>query len=391
MGNRTETVTIDQLVYGELGKLLNLRIEGEISETAEIYRKLRNLEKSFLIGYATFIVAQAGYCNKTLCEKWKIADTFDPNLENKWDCSSGCSAHPKAINSNLSELMVVSLPWAEELNKLWDEYGEVDTVVSTLLNEICYSYGNYFEHIETKEKIKVIFTEYLSSESLKSFSTFRESRLGKLIDPTCKNYILIDPRNDKKPGQKTIIEFERLKKLLYGDKVQIVLADELPDEFIKTDVEKALGQWVYLRNDALEDFKRDYPIIVKALERKQFEMIDKKLRKAGRECEDGRFEDAVRDGGLACETLLGICYHRVKGSPKPQITAGRLLGELKTSIEAVYGMPVYADLDFVINNRNNVLHPKPVPMELNQRTAIQVIDRTRIFYQLLKVELDGER
>ncbi|MGO8806610.1 MAG: hypothetical protein ACLQO7_08435 [Candidatus Bathyarchaeia archaeon] len=54
-------------------------------------------------------------------------------------------------------------------------------------------------------------------------------------------------------------------------------------------------------------------------------------------------------------------------------------------------MPVYADLDFVINNRNNVLHPKPVPMELNQRTAIQVIDRTRIFYQLLKVELDGER
>jgi hypothetical protein len=393
MENRPEieTVTIEQLVYGELGKLLNLKIEGEISEVAEIYRKLRNLEKSFLIGYATFIVAQGGFCNKTLCEKWKIEGTFDPTLENKWDCSSGCSANPKVINSSLSDLMICSLPWAEELNKLWDEYGEVDKVVSTLLNEICYSYSNYFENVETKERIKFIFTENVSSESLKSFNTFRESRIGKLIDSTCKNYILIDPKENNTPSNKTIVEFERLQKLLYGDKVQIVMAGNLPDEFIKADIEKALGNWVTLRNRALEEFKIDYPVLVKALERKEFETIDKKLKKAGRACEDGRFEDAVKDAGSACESLLDILYHRVNGKPKPKEPIGRTLGMLKTNMEGMFGAPVYHDLNFIISTRNDATHPRTLPIEITKRTALQVIERTKIFYELLKVELEEKK
>jgi hypothetical protein len=387
----TETATLENLVYGEISKLLNLRIEGDISQIADIYRQLRNLEKSLLIGYATFIVAQAGYCNKTLCEKWKIADTFSSDIKSEWSCNKGCSANPKSLTSDLPELMIVSLPWAEELNKLWDEYGEVDTVVSTLLNEIFYSYSNYFENQETKERIKVIFTEHVSSNSLKSFSTFRESDIGKKIDSSCKNYILIDPKENRTPSPKTINNFERLKKLLYGESVQILLVGEFADLFIKKDVEKVLGDWIYLRNNTLEQFKVDNPSLVKALERKELEVIAKKLKKAGRACEDGRTEEAIKEAGSACESLLGILYHRIMGKPVPKQPIGRTLGELKTSIEKMFGTPVYYDLDLAIAKRNDVTHPRPIPVVIAPRTALQIIERTKIFNELLKAELNEEK
>lgn len=389
MSKPKESATIEQIVYGEIPTLLNLRVEGEISEISETYRDLRNLEKSLLAGFATYMVAQAGYCNKTLCEKWKITDTFDPNLKNQWSCSNGCSANPNGIEAELPSLIECSLGWAEELNKLWDEYGEINTVIATLLDQIFSAWSNYFENLETKENIKVIFTDSINSDSLSSITDFKKSQIGSMIDTTCVNYILINPKGSNALKQRTVKKFDNLRRLFYGDKVHLVSADQFADLFVNSDkIMDIYGNWVYYRDVALENFKVSHPFLVKGLERKKFEDIDKKLKRAKREYEDNKYEDAVRDAGSACETLLGILYHRNKGRQKKPMTAGKLLGELRTNIEAVFGTLVYVDLDFIIEHRNKVIHPSSIPQELSKRTAIQVVDRTRIFYELLKVELD---
>jgi hypothetical protein len=94
---------------------------------------------------------------------------------------------------------------------------------------------------------------------------------------------------------------------------------------------------------------------------KELETIDKKLKKAGRECEDGQVENTVKDAGSVCESLIGILCHRVHGKHKPKEPIGTL-GELKTRIDAMFGAPVYYDLDFVRATRNDATHDRTLPV-----------------------------
>ena len=185
-----------------------------MAQISNTYRELRKLDKSLYIGFVTYVLARAGFCNLTICEKWRINGkiyTLEHNCEL-------CPLNQKAVQEgevNWSEWIQSSFAWAEEVNELWDKFGEtVDLAIEELLNFFS-SRSHIFEKQETQKKIKIIFTDslpgqwtniadrsarWISSDEV-NIKDIKNWQALSAIDPSCTNYVLVKSQTYKNARQ----------------------------------------------------------------------------------------------------------------------------------------------------------------------------------------------
>jgi hypothetical protein len=383
----------EQLVYGDFSHLLNLKVSGDMYEIAETYRKLTNLDKSLYVGFITYIMARTGYCNKTICEKWRISAEFDEGLVH--NCSV-CPLNPKLVQEgqvDWSGWIHCSFAWAEELNELWDKYGEgVEHIIWNIL-EFLGTWSHYYEN-QVKQRVKVIFTEELPLDRFKDIDDVKNWQTLSAIDPSCSNYILVRPATYKRARQKNGELLKGLHDLLASENVLLVSVDEFVDKFIsreKKDFE--LKNWLAIRNDTLEYLLKNNAILVIALEWQKFKDVEVHLKTARREYENATtrtdYEHAIRDATYACEALLKILYHKHYGKKAPSnFTWNPLFDSLKETIGNEFGELINSDLQFLQTWRNNITHPQDSIPILNKNVAFQVINRSEAFYESVKATLN---
>ena len=177
-------------------KLLDLKVSGDMQQISETYRKLRNLDKSLFIGFVTYVLARAGHCNKTICEKWQINAKI---YEDEFAGCLHCDINPLGVRSSESAIMKwptlihASFAWSEEVNDLWGKFGEtVDNVIYDLLG-VMGTWSHYFEKSDTKSRLKVIFTENLPINRFEDIKELRSWETLSAIDPSFSNLILVRP------------------------------------------------------------------------------------------------------------------------------------------------------------------------------------------------------
>jgi hypothetical protein len=384
----------EPLVYGDLSRLLNLKVSGKMSEVSETYRELKNLDTSLFVGFVTYILARAGYCNMTMCEKWRINGEM---LEMKQTCSA-CPLHPKLVRDgkvDWADWIQASFAWAEEMNELWEKYGEaVDRIIWDLLSFLG-TWSHYFENTNDKTKVKMIFTEWLPlSWNLKKTSNLREWRTLSAIDPSCSNLILVKPDAYKKARREDEVKLKELRDLLLKENIRLVSVDEFVDKFVARDQkETELTNWVAIKNDVLENLLRMNSILVIALEWERINEVEAHLKVAKQEYENAKnnmdFKHAVRDATYAVEALLKILYHKHFGKEAPSGDEGTwkpLQNKLQEMITAEFGEIVHSDLEFLHMWRNYESHPNPPALTRN--IVFQVISRSEAFYNSVKATLN---
>jgi hypothetical protein len=384
----------EQLVYGDFSRLLNLKVSGGISEISQTYRELRNLGTSLFVGFVTYILARAGYCNKTICEKWRINAEMD---EIDHTCSV-CPLHPELVKKgevNWSDWIHVSFAWAEEVNELWEKYGEtIDQIIWDLLGFLG-TWSHYFENTENKARVKVIFTEWLPlSVDLKKTGNLKYWRTLLAIDPSCSNFVLVKPEAYKRARQESEEKLKELRDLLLKENIRLVSVDEFVDKFVARDEkETELGNWVAIKNSVLEDLQRRNSILVIALEWERINEVEDHLKTARQEYENARnkmdYKHAVRDATYAVEALLKILHHKQFGKEAPSDHTGTwapLQEKLQETIKAEFGDIVYSDLEFLQAWRNYENHPNPPALTKN--IVFQVVNRSEAFYKSVKDTLN---
>jgi hypothetical protein len=386
----TEEFKGEQLLYGDFRKLLNLKVYGDMDQVADVSRWVKNLDRALFVGFVTYILHGSGYCNKTLCEKWRIEETwYEEERESEPTQPPRCEKCP--INPNFKEVdwstwIRCSFAWAEELNNLWDTYGEaIDHVAWDLLGYIRH-WSHYYEKLEKEHRIKVIFTESLPVKELESSDDFKKWIIAESIDPGCSNFIVVHPETFKDAKKADPNKLDKLRNWLSKENVALVSIDEFAHKFASPKEKKAiLKEWVSIRNGSLEDLEKENPIVVYALQRNRIVEIEEHLKKSRRELEDGDFENSIRDASFASESLLYVLYHKNHGKePTEDLTFNQLLCSEKEMIISQLGALVHADLEFIRDWRNNVSHPKKDLRLLDKKTVLEVVYRSEGFYQLVK-------
>jgi hypothetical protein len=386
----------ERLVYGDFSNLLNLKVSGDMYRISETYRELRNLDKSLYVGFVTYILARAGYCNKTICEKWRIAATFYEEDNVVHNCSV-CPLNPQLIREEQVDWtgwIQCSFAWAEELNELWDKYGEaVEHVVWDLLG-FFGTWSHYYENQVSRQRLKIIFTHELPLDQPRSINDLKKWQTLSAIDPSCSNYILVDPATFKRTRRDSAERLKNLHDLLLSENILLVSVDEFADKFISRDKKDSeLENWISVRNQTLEHLLKKNPILVIALEWEKLNDVEVHLKASRQEYENAAtrtdFEHAIRDATYACEALLQILYHKYFGREAPSnFTWDDLLNSLEETIKSEFITLVYSDLKFLQNWRNYVSHPKDKIPVLNRNIAFQVVNRSQAFYESVKASLN---
>ncbi len=379
----------EQLVYGDFSRLMNLHVSGDMEQISHTYRTLRNLDKSLYIGFVTYVLTRAGYCNKTICEKWQIsAKMYDLEFEG---CSS-CIINPQLARAgkvSWSNLIDVSFAWAEEVNELWAKFGEIDKVIYDLLS-VMGTWSHYYENPDTKKRIKVIFTEDLPLEQMKDIKNLKKWAPVLAIDPSCSNLILVRPSVFKEARRKNETILKDLCKLLQDENVTLLSIDEFFDKFVsRAEKESEVKNWLAIKAENLENLLVHNPILIIALESKKLNEVERYLKTARQEYENAKddldYEHSVRDATKACEAILQILYHKHFGKKDANLTWEPLQNQLQDMIKNEFGEMVYIDLKFLQIWRNYESHPNPVIP--TKQIVFQILKRSESFYESVKTTL----
>ena len=377
-------------MYGDFSRLLHLRVSGDMYEISETYRELKNLDRSFFVGFATYILARAGYCNMTICEKWRINAEIDETVHN---CSV-CPLNPELVKKgqvDWSGWIQASFAWAEEVNELWEKYGEtVDRIIWDLLGFLG-AWSHYFENSGNKKRVKIIFAELLPLDHFKSIEDVKKWLTLSAVDPSCSNFVLVKPETYKSARRKNEEMLKDIRELLLAENISLVSVDEFVDKFVSmNERETELKNWLAIQNDVLENLLKTNATLVIALEWERFNDVEAHLKEARQDYENAAnsidYKHAVQDATYAIEALLKILYHKHFGKEAPsEYTWEPLKNKLKEKIKAEFGEIVYSDLEFLQGWRNYESHPNPPALTKN--IAFQVVNRSEAFYESFKSTL----
>lgn len=393
----------EQLIYGDFSRLLSVQVTGDMAQISSTYRELKKLDKSLYIGFVTYLLARAGYCNQTICEKWRINSKIY-SLEHNCEI---CPLNQKLVQDqqvNWSEWIQNSFAWAEEVNELWDKFGEtVDQAIEELMN-FFGSWSNIFVNQETQRKIKVIFTDSLPgqwtdiSDRSSRWTESDEFNIKDLknwqalnaIDPSCANYVLVRPQTYKDARKQFSDRLQQIIDKLAVENIQLLSIDEFADKFVpreNKDIE--LTKWVNIRTEILESLKTNNPILIIALEWEKINNIESHLKKARQEFENPRdnldYENAVRNATKAVEELLQVLYHKHFGKKPEGLTWQPLQDKLREILNDEFGDVILSDLSFLKSWRNDEVHPSD--SILTKNIVLQVITRSEAFYEAVKATL----
>ena len=139
--------------------------------------------------------------------------------------------------------------------------------------------------------------------------------------------------------------------------------------------------WVSLRDKLLGHLQEEWPILINALQGERLADVKERMYQSRLKYEMNNLEDAIKDAGVSCESLLQI-LHSVYGRKElsGEMVYHDFLCTLRDVIIEKFGEDVYKDLDLIREWRNNVVHPPVVKPD--ETTALRVVRKAELFFEL---------
>jgi hypothetical protein len=357
-GEKLNSLGLEKLhVYGDLLTLYNLPIQATIFETGHIYREIQTLELKLLTLYASYVLAHSGFN----VENWASEDYW---------AGTGLEAlYTTKFKDN---------DWIENLDLI--EPADEDT-------EFCPEWEIYYKSAQ-QGRLKVVFSSMFIGEfDLHTGKTLDEvEHLLKKFDKACSNYVLVHPKISRKDKQSFMRSKEKMKQKI-GENL-ILSTGEFVTKFIPNNERRKIieDNWNSLREKIVENLRKKWPILIFATNAKELSEVDERIRNSRIKYETHSFEDAIKDAGVACESLLQILHSLyVSKKSAEEFEFYDLLCALKDVLTEEFGSNICQDLDFVRTWRNNVVHPgreKP-----DGAITLQVITRAELFNELFKKKI----
>lgn len=340
-------------VYGDLLKLYALPIQTSIVKAGRLRDEIRLLDEQILTLYVSYVLAKVGFYVQLFSR-----EDFTESGE-------------RLYTTEFSDE-----DWLENLY-----------LFEPMKDEPYFEWDMYYENSEG-EVVKIIFaTMFISEINVRTGKTYNEAEsLTKSFDEYASNYVIAHPRLSRQ-AKETFFRVKLQMKAMKGEDL-VLSTGEFIAKFISDEQKRYMIEenWNSLRSKILEKLQRKWPIIVLALNDQQISDIRERLHKSKVKYEYGEFEDAIKDAGVSCESLLQVIYS-VYGSTESNkdLEFYDLLTGLRRFIEEEFGKNIYDDLDFIRDWRNKVVHPKQVKPDAV--ISFQVITRADLFFKLFEMKI----
>ena len=356
---KSHSVDLENLpVYGDLLKLYRLPAHGTIMEAGKLYEELHALEHRMLTLYASYVLAQNGFN----VEMWIGEDIMGVTGE--------------AIYTTTYK----DADWVKD----WHLFEPMEEGTLYLDWEVYYKN-------EQQNRLKIIFvTMFLQSSHFgkdgKLHTLDVAESLFEKCDGTCSSYILVHPKLARQHKKAFVEAKEKMKEIAGQD--LLLSTGEFTVKFIPEKEKRQIIEenWRSLRAKIIENLQKKWPILIFATRAQQILDVDERIRKSRIKYNIHSFEDAIKDAGVACESLLQILYaiHISKG-PAEELEFYELLCASRDFLSEEFGALMYQDLDFIRIWRNNVVHPRR--KKPDAAITLQVIAKAELFNELFKKKI----
>jgi hypothetical protein len=340
-------------VYGSLLKLYTLPVQATIIEVGNLCREIQNLDSKLLTLYVSYVLGHTGF---------DIEDWAD---EDYWE---GTDMEP--------------LHTTKFKDKDWIE--NMDMLEPSEESEWIPEWEVYYRNTKQK-RLKVIFVALLMTEiNARTGESLDEAEhILKRFDKSCLNYVVVHPKLARQ-AKKTFRQTKQKMKQKTGKDLVIstgeFVAKTIPNHDKRAIIEE---NWDSLRERIIKDLRKKWPILIFAADAQQIAEATELIKKSRAKYETHNYEDAIKDAGVACESLLQILYsvHVAEKTPE-ELEFHDLLCALNKVLDEDFGSNIYQDLDFVRMWRNNVVHPRrEKPDDL---VTLQVVAKVELFNELFK-------
>lgn len=377
----TEKYRGKELVFGDLLKWYDIEVKSKLSDANKLYDEIKLLEKNIFIAFVSFILAHRGYYNETMVNfyPWDVKDRTEYTTEfndTEW------------IKFTSDELAFTCFEEMWKIEK--DEYN--DLAKGAIYKEILREYEEWTVKYRNNKANKIIKVIFITSKTWPEFMKVLSTRYKDSDDvfngylsksENTEDFFVVHPL----AYEENKAEFQDINKKLAERLNRYVLFSVdgflhkmIQDNMIQDNREKEMikERWIVIRDEALKEVRRRWPVIVFSTHADILSKIDEYIFHAESKYFLGRehFRDAIRDAALACETLLSILYEIYTPVKIERPSFFDYMCSLKEFIEVDFGEIVYNDLDFIRNCRNKVSHAPPE--ELDDLTTFQVIRRATI-------------
>jgi len=346
-------------VYGDLLKLYALPAQGTILEAGNLYTEIQVLESKILTLYVSYVLAHCGFYVEEFADEDACAEFgVEPLYTTKFKDND----------------------WIENLDLFRPDVG------SAFESGFEFEWDVYYEN-ERQEKLKIIFATLFMRELGPSGITLDEvDYLVKEFDKSCANYVLVHPKLPRQDKQSFMEAKEKMKQKVGQDLILSTgefVAKFIPDNEKRNIIEE---NWNSLREKIVQNLQKKRTILIFATYAQQLSDVNERIRQSRIKYETHYFEDAIKDAGIACESLLQILYSvYVSKKREEEIEFYDLMCTLREVLIEKFGSDICQDLDFIRIWRNNVVHPKEEKPD--GEDTLKVITKAELFYELFRKKI----
>ena len=233
----------EKTVFGDLKNLYKKQARGTYQEIGEHTRHLQEIEEQLFVGFTSFILAKAGYDDTTLYNT-PIGDDEVFEVETTKDSLIDWVDHIR-----------YHMGVKEEENMLEQLGGDIFADYPRYL-----TWSHSYEQNETKERLKIIFTQDTDVTTLFNLSN-KNWKVLRGIDQTRKDIVLINPAiKINKP-------LRELRNKLSEDSVFLITVQDLTNQFItRNEQARVVNEWVSVRDKVLRELESYEPLVAEAID-----------------------------------------------------------------------------------------------------------------------------
>jgi len=354
---KTDSSLLGKLhVYGDLLKMYTLPAHGTIFEAGKLYEGLHALEHRILTLYASYVLAHSGF----YVELWTSKDFVE---------SYGEAVYTTKYKDD---------DWIKDVDLFEQE-------------DVSYFTWEWDYENERQQRLKIIFISmFCSSSSLGADGKLHHLDVAETLlekfDKSCSNYVLVHPKLSRQDKEAFMEAKEKMKQIAGQD--LILSTGEFVSKFIPDKKKRYIIEenWKSLRKRVIQNLQEKQPILIRAIHNEQLSDINERIRESRIKYETRSFGDAIKDAGVACESLLQVLYLAyISKKPVEELGFNDLLNSLREVLLEQFGSSILQDLDFIRMWRNNVVHAgreKP-----DSAITLQVITRAELFNELFKKKI----
>ena len=337
-------------VYGDLLKIYSLPlVNATISEAGNLFIELQTLENRLLTLYASYVAARSGF----YVEYWANEDAEPPMFSTEFKDAD----------------------WIKNLDLL--EPFETGALVAP---RMCFEWDMPYKN-EPDQNLKLVFVTGFLVEMVNNKLEDSATHYSKLIDPLCLTYIIVHPMTLRRGGESFKEIKEELKKALGKD--IFLSTSEFVSRMIPNEQERHVVEenWALLRDKLVANLQKERPVLMYATHYQQLSEAAEQIRQSKVKYDTLDFADAIKDAGVACESLLQILYEVYVSEKKTtEVEFYDLMCIMKDILIEKFGANIFQDLEFIRIWRNNVVHPRRERPDWS--IALQVITKAKLFNEL---------